>query len=105
MQRERDDNYTNNVLAITVIISHLSLGFEVQGQWSKTTKATFKILIDRMSENESERGKLSTYWTKRLSVLFKDLQPYIFNDKYNSHVHIRDKTFYVYQSISPQSRP
>jgi ribonuclease HI len=81
------------------------LGFEVQGRWSKCTRHTFDLLLDRMTDNESEKAKLSTYWIKRISITIqRNTSQHIINsiqkinNNYNTHIPLRHNSVYINQA-------
>jgi hypothetical protein len=81
------------------------LGFEVQGRWSKNTRHTFDLLLDRMTDNDSEKAKLSTYWIKRISITIqRNTAQHILNsiqhinNNYNTHIPIRHNSVYINQA-------
>ena len=84
------------------------LGFEVQGRWSANTRHTFDILIDRMSDRDLEKSKLSTYWIKRLSITIQRMTSMHImnsiqkiNNNYNTHIPIRHHSFLINQAENP----
>jgi hypothetical protein len=84
------------------------LGFEVQGRWSANTRHTFDIMINRMSDNDIEKARLSTYWIKRLSITIQRMtSTHIINsiqkinNNYNTHIPIRHHSFFINQAESP----
>jgi ribonuclease HI len=81
------------------------LGFEVQGRWSKSTRHTFDLLLDRMTDKDSEKSKLSTYWIKRISITIqRNTAQHIINstqkinNNYNTHIPIRHNSVYINQA-------
>lgn len=81
------------------------LGFEVQGRWSKCTRHSFDLLLDRMTDNDSEKAKLSTYWIKRISITIqRNTAQHIINstqkinNNYNTHIPIRHNSVYINQA-------